>query len=109
MEIYIKNRTTGRIVKGTMKQLKTLGGNYARVQGPDPKRAAPPPPAAAPPPPKEEGVAEEAAAPSPPKAEMTREELLEAIKATGFNKKGMHLMGAESLRGLYATIQKGTP
>lgn len=102
MEIYIKDRNTGRVTRGTTEQLKALGGNYVRVAPPRTKE-----PVVKQQPAKQEPAKQEPAKQEPEEEqEMSREQLMEAIKATGHKQKGLHLSSLDTLKKLYDEITK---
>ena len=100
MDIYIQDRTTGRVIKSTDKQLKMLGPNFRRVAAPRtpaPKAAKEPEKAKV----QEPEIKELDSAEQEEQQEMTRQEYLNALKDMGVKKKGLHLYNIDKLKALY--------
>lgn len=98
MKYYVKDLSTGRVVLIDERTHKVLGGNYVKVKAPAKKQQdnvfdQP----------KKEPVQEPIVEPQveeTPDLE-TKEDYLEAIRATGMKKKGLHLFSLDKLKEIY--------
>ncbi len=99
MEIYIQDQNTGRVIKSTERALKILGPNWRRVATPkmQPPKTAEVKTAVE----VKEPVKEVKTPVEEVKREMTREDYIEAIRATGAKLKGLHLYSLDKLKETY--------
>ena len=108
MDIWVKDRSTGRVIKVTERDYRALGASYRRVNAPirdNPKKPKVEEPKVEP---KAELKVEEPKVIEPKvevvEEELTREQYLEFIKGSGFKKPGLHNAKLETLKKIYDEI-----